>query len=392
MRRRCSNFNILAMLLLIASVAFLARLRQADSRAAAAHTLIVAEFRPNPEGLGDYTDLFAYRFRRGLLESRRRVFGAPLSRKDNRYYHVRFDLGRNFIHANRYVVSGSGNVVDLKTGRLLTDHGDDFVKATPQALLFHRDNIDIGTGYLRLDLPSGNYSFDRGLSLPPGLLSKDLRHGLGLDRRKIPYAIEIADATGRTRVAIRDTGRGTRTFGSDLNSVPLMWTSNTTFAYARCDQQIATLYEYDLKLGRASQLGTIAGLSFASATDFWTDCEENVIFKCSKGSFKLDRAARRLVPYLIRPLGHEFQTTEQYQESQPLFFRGQNIGSIHCQSYNARTTDGYLAVDYREPGSNRFCPDGFKVWSSSTARWTTFKLHFFCNFVGWVDDPTGSEE
>lgn len=380
------NSRVLILVLLITAIALIARSRQAEFRAARPRTLIVAEYRPNSEGLGDYTDLFAYRFCRGVLESRRQIFGAPLSRKDNIYYHFRYDLGRSFIHANRYAVSGTGNVVDLQTQRLLTEHGDEFVKVIPEGLLFHRDNIDIGTGYLRLDLPSGKYVFDKGLRLPSGVLSPDLGHGLLIDRTNFPYIVEVAGPNGSKHAAVRDTGRGARTFRGELLDVPIIWTSNNTFAYAKCVEQTASIFEYDIKLDRASPLGTLTGLNFSSTTDFHMDCEGSVIFQCSKGTFQLDRSARSLETYLVRPLGHEFQTPEKSQEMQPLLFLGQPIGSFHCLTYKARTSDGYLAIPYGKPASNLGYPEGFKVWSSSTKNWTTCKVPFFCDLIGWIDN------
>jgi hypothetical protein len=125
MLRRATDFKILWLLVFAIALASWAR----SQRAGQAQTLVVAEFNPIKKGVGDYTELYAYRFRGGVLESRRLSWGGPMHCKGNIHYSIRFDLGHNFIHANRYAVSGTGNVIDLRTGRVLTDFGDELITA-----------------------------------------------------------------------------------------------------------------------------------------------------------------------------------------------------------------------------------------------------------------------
>ena len=79
--------------------------------------LFVAEFRIDTPRAGNYTYLVSYNFENGKLQSKDTILGAETFKEDrkgrfNRY--VRFEFGRNFIYNNRYVVSGTGNVIDIK--------------------------------------------------------------------------------------------------------------------------------------------------------------------------------------------------------------------------------------------------------------------------------------
>ncbi|MBS2033871.1 hypothetical protein JST97_02735 [bacterium] len=385
MLKRVGYSNKLSLFAILVCIALTSYLCRAAASQPIIRTLVVAEFRPNPKGLGDFTELFAYRFQDGNLESRRRLFAAPTHRADDRHYSVRFDLGRNFILADRYAVSGTGNVVDLESGRLLKDESDRVIEARPDFILFQRLNVDTGSGYLRLRLPGGACGLDPALQFPPGVLSPDLHYGLEINRQQRPYVVEIKNSLGLTCYRVEDTGFGAPVAGSSgLLDVPTTWTGNETLAVANCSREVTTLYEYNVKSGQVIELGSIEGLDTSKETNLLKDLEGNLILECSKGRFLVNRRRKELVPNPVLNLGHRFQTLIPHQELQPFYFQGRKIGAFHSLTHNAQTTDGYLAVAYGDPGSNLGYPAGFKVWNESTGGWLTFKVPFFCGFIGWM--------
>ncbi|RYE30988.1 MAG: hypothetical protein EOP48_31680, partial [Sphingobacteriales bacterium] len=70
--------------------------------------LIVAEYRIDSPRVGNFTYLVSYNLRDGILISKDTIFGAGTNKKGVAGSYVRYDLGRNFIYQNRYVISGTG--------------------------------------------------------------------------------------------------------------------------------------------------------------------------------------------------------------------------------------------------------------------------------------------
>src|SRR6187551_504514 len=92
-------------------------------------SLIVAEYREDKSGLGSYTYLVSYNFRDGKFISKDTVLGSLQEPDESTpWFHVRYDLGKNFIYQNKYVVSGVGNVIDLETKSFVMKASDEFIE------------------------------------------------------------------------------------------------------------------------------------------------------------------------------------------------------------------------------------------------------------------------
>lgn len=124
--------------------------------------LVVAEYRIDTPRVGNFTYLVSYNFDNAILKSKDTLFGTETFRKDKSGLYstyVRFEFGNNFIYKKRYVISGSGNVIDIEKQFLVIGDGDEFIEAIGDTLIYHRANIFTGTGFLILNLVTGEYGF-----------------------------------------------------------------------------------------------------------------------------------------------------------------------------------------------------------------------------------------
>lgn len=69
-----------------------------------------------------------------------------------------------------------------------------------------------------------------------------------------------------------------------------------------------------------------------------------------------------------------------------ILYQNKPIGRLWCKGYSAKTTEGYLAAEYGEPGSNLGYPKGVKVWSSASHQWATLDIPWVSAIIGWTDD------
>ncbi|MBI3652960.1 MAG: hypothetical protein HY231_18190 [Acidobacteria bacterium] len=172
---------------------------------------------------------------------------------------------------------------------------------------------------------------------------------------------------------------------STMSKPPLFWLDNNNILTQKANGKIVIL-----RLD-----GTVAPIvdipvkkPAVSLPYFYRDGEGNITYKCSGEAFAIDIKNRSYTPYKWSALGHQF-TTET--ERNPLYghivrYRGQEIGKVWGDVWNALTNDEYIAVEYGEVGANLGYPKGIQVWSQASGKWTTIDVKGLTAIVGWIDE------
>ena len=367
--------------------------------------LLVAEFRIDRPRAANYTYLVSYNFENGQLQSKDTILGAETFKKDtkgrfNRY--VRFEFGGNFIYTKRYVVSGTGNVIDIKEKKLVIEEGDNFIAAHGDTMIFHRANIFTGTGYLVLNLKTGEYRFlnheERNRD-KIGRSSPDQAHYLSIDRSKIPYKICLHDTKGQKKSLVGDAGHGPNiTGGSQFPTIETHWLTNTTFLYTvhklggidstQFDSvsrfyskfySTVTLHHFDITSNNDTDFYRLDSVRQGDVNDrFFKDDIGQLIYRTSSYDYhRVDTVQKRLLPYPLYELGNGFSfENKPGSEGNRIFHQGKEIGIV--RPFSRVLGKGIIAFEEGENPIN--------VWSEQTQRWSKINIPWISSLVGWVDE------
>lgn len=362
--------------------------------------LIAAEYRIDSPRVGNFTYLVSYNFANGHLLSKDTLLGVPTIRKGIAGSYVRYDLGKNFIYKNRYVISGIGNVIDIKTKSLVMEESDDFILAQGDTLIFHRDNIFTGTGYLMLDLKSRKYKFINQDKLDKDKdrrSSPDKMHYLSIDQSKIPYKIWLHNADSKKRLVVNDAGHGPNLmYTSQFPTIETHWINNHTFLYAvhetkfdigRKDYSRVTLRQFDIVTNFDTVFSILDSISNGKTNGkFFIDNIGQLIYRSSGWSYHLvDTANQLLKNYPFYELGFGFSIENKTdQDGTVIKYNNMEIGKLWCS--NDVVGEGLIAVEFGDIGSNLAYPKGIMTWSKHTNKWTTISIPWLSNVIGWVDE------
>ena len=378
-------------------------------------SLIVAEFLKDKTGTGHYTYLTSYNFLDGKLISKDTIFGAEKDNDSIIWFHFRFDIGKNFIYHNRYLVSGCGNVVDIKTKSLVMAASDDFVEAIGDTLLFHRNNIWGGTGYLVLDLKTRSYGFvaDQNFRAVKGLQSPDHKHGIDIDESRLQRKIILYDQKNVADTIVADAGRGCLMSpeSSSHGKVPVFWIDNSTFVYA--DYSISnyfegkpiytdgyprpdylpenlfcnvTIREVNIITKENKCIGKIDSVKQAMLNSkFYYDGDSNIVFIIGLNFYKIDCVNNNITIYKFKnKTENGFEFLNDKNGMVVIKYNQEKIGKLLIG--NHFTTEGYFAAEYGPANSNMTYPQGIKVWNNITREWTTIDIPWECALIGWIDN------
>lgn len=360
--------------------------------------LLVAEYRIDSPRAGNYTYLVSYNVGNGTYISKDTIFQAPVFKKGViKGSYVRYDLGKNFIYKNRYVIAANGAVIDTKKRCLVREQSDHFVEELGDTLIFYRNNIYIGTGYLSLDLKTGNYEFikDSTWYKPKKYLaSPDGKHYISIDKRNIPYKVCLNDENGNRKILVQDAGHGPYTIDTQFPTIETHWLDNKSFLYAvhkpQKDLLGNILYQVTIHRYNIEHLTDVVFFVFDSIAkpkvafngSFFIDAIGQTIYKATSGkSYIVDTANQILSETKFSQLGYKFSSVGN-KDGINFQYKNHNIGTLWC--IEPTVSDGVIAVMYGEAGSNLGYPKGLGVWTQSTQKWKTIDIPWISNIIGWI--------
>lgn len=368
--------------------------------------LIVAEFRVDTPRVGHFTYLVSYNFEDGNLKSKDTILGAETfkTNKDASFTrHVRFEFGRNFIYKKKYVVSGTGNVIDIENRKILIESGDNFISATGDSIIFHRANAYTGTGFLLLDLKSGNYDFINHEELNKyknERSSPDKKYYLSIDQSQIPYKIKLHSTPGIEKTVVVDAGHGPNIRGGSFRpTIETHWINNHSFLYAvhkigkmidsiRMDTTAffrpryyhdVSIHEFNILSFTDKVYAEFEDIEQGDANDkFFEDKIGQTIYRTTGWDYYLlDTLQKKFSPYQYLELGNNFSmANKRSQDGYVVRYNNEIIGILPQSS--KVVGDGVIAF---EKGGNEI-----KIWSGKTRGWLTLKIPWISSLVGWVDE------
>jgi hypothetical protein len=361
--------------------------------------LIAAEYRIDSPRVGNFTYLVSYNFENGILLSKDTIIGLPTNKKGVAGSYVRYDLGKNFIYKNRYIVSGIGNVIDVRQRSLVLEESDDFISAQGDTLIFYRDNIFTGTGYLMLNLKTKKYNFINQYKIDK---HKDRRsspnkaHYLSIDQSKIPYKIWLHSSNGKKRIVVNNAGHGPNImYSSQFPTVETYWINENSFLYAIHESKFNSEKDYSKVMLRKHNITSnfdkvffvLDSVSNGNVNGrFFTDNIGQLIYRTSGYSYYLiDTANNLLSSYPFYELGFSFsKANKSDKDGTVLRYNSIEIGKIWCS--NEVVGHDIIAVESGEAGSNLAYPKGIMIWCKRTNKWISISIPWLSNIIGWVDE------
>lgn len=327
-------------------------------------------------------------FTDGIPGPREKVMDVSTQQSGDKTPRVRFDLGRNEIYRNRYIITAYGQVVDMIGKKVLVDTHDQFVKASGDSIVFYTNDIIRGQYYSVLDLKTGSFAQVTSASYKP-LPGKDVEPDCSQRNFKIWY---YPPSSSKVEV-VKDAG-----YGEDVSLIPngrarlpMQWIDNVNFIYPyyNAAHDVVTIYKVNYVTHEQKKIGIIDQLpENRRYTEFLNDPDGNLVYNCARGYFRIDlkkNVVEEMTFFRIGS-GFEFAMDETPAKGNEIKHDGQSIGHYFCTPKLAVATDGAVAFQYEvEMGGERF-QMGAAYWCAETSKWKTTGDDNLCSVVGWTSE------
>lgn len=350
-------------------------------------SLLIAEYDDNA-AVNHLQHLVNYVFVDGAMVTRETIVSLPTQKAGIKGNYVRFDLGKNRIYRNRYVITGIGNVIDIKTKKLLVEERGDFVAFSGDSIIFHTNDIFKGKYYSVLNLKTEKFGKVENANYNP-LPRPDVE----VDETTKPFGISAYYVNGKQEILVKDAGYGEAQplLGDDVKrTFQIFWLDNTSFLYANFskNQQTATIYKVHLNktIEKMAEITEIPATAQNAAFEF--SSSGNVIYSCGKGRLEIDMKKKIATKLLFESIGNDFfvEADENPKYGRSIKYETLEAGKKWCRLDNAKTTEGFAAFQNDiVMGPDRY-PQGVVVWNTITKKWTTLDVTSLSDIIGWVEE------
>ena len=350
-------------------------------------SLLVAEYDDNA-ATNNMQHLVNYHFVDGAMTSKETIISLPTKKSGVTGNYVRFDLGQNRIYRNRYVITGIGNVIDIKTKKLLVSERVDFVAFRGDSIVFRTNDIFKGKYFSVLDLKTEKFAKVENANFNP-----IPRPDIEVDETTKPFSISAYYVNGKQDILVKDAGFGEAQplLGDDVKrKFPIFWLDNNSFLYANFpkNQQSAVIYKVSINK-TVEKIGEITEIpATAKSTFFEMLSDGGIVYYCGKGRFLVDLKKKAVTKLLFQPIGNGFfiESDENPKYGRTIMYDIDVAGKKWCRMDNAKTISGYAAVQAEIVMGEERYPQGVAVWNATTKKWTTLDITNLSDIVGWVEE------
>lgn len=343
-------------------------------------SLIVVHYdEGNKANLGQH--IYRYNFINSVYADREKIL-TVVGRKNDKDY-IRCDRGDNVLYKDRYLISGIGNIIDLKEKKVVHDGSAKLIRCSNDSIIFFINDIFKGKYYAYFDLKTNTYSEIKSLTFKAAL-GEDVE----FDRSKSPYKLEYFPKSKPKVLLMADAGHGGVTSMGKKVDIPVYWIDDNTFLFPniKITDLEGSIVKYNLPSKTAKVLGTFNSTQKLPAT-----------YKFNKGSNGFVEFYFKEKLYMINPV-KETMLISNFQEvdanfsieveakpaGRAVFYKGKDIGRNHFQLTNFKSSNNYAAIVKEIVMGEESYQQGMSIYNVSKSKWETVDGEEVANLVGWI--------
>lgn len=327
--------------------------------------------------------IFSYHFLNGSYTGRDELLSVQ-GKKDGKDY-IRTDRGHNTIYKDRYLITGIGNIIDLKDKKVLFDGKASFVRCSNDSAIFYTNDIFKGKFYSVYDFKTNKYGEVKNLLFKPNL-GRDIE----FDKTVTPFKI-MYYPTGKPKVVLLDdAGYGqTSTKDKYVPDPPLFWLDNNNFMYAHFNMNNTELsfYKVNVDSKNSSLIGKVALENELHAAELIMVKSDQFLMRFGTKQINIDLKAEKVteLDYCNPDNGFSYECKKN-KYGHIVKLNNKEIGKFQFELSTFVTGNniaGFVQELVIGPESYQ---QGIMVWNNTKQKWETVDSDEVLSMVGWIKD------
>lgn len=351
---------------------------QAQSNSEEFLIVVHPEGEPGPEMK---QSIYSYKFINNVYAGREKLLTVN-GKKDGKDY-IRLDGGDNTIYKDRYLITGIGNIIDLKEKKVLHDGSAKLVYCSNDSIVFYTDDIFKGKFFSYFDLKTNTYSEIKKLTFKP-IPGQDVE----FDRTKSPYKLLYYPANKQKIVLMEDAGHGGVSTTHKLGGIPIYWLDNDNFIFPniKVSNLEGVLVKYNLQTRTGKEIGTFNSSSALSSNFKLTKTKNSLVeFYFKDKLYLINPAKETMLPTNYKECDGGFSIEVAAKPTgRGVWFKGKEIGRNHFETRNFKSSSNYAAIVKELVMGDESYQQGIGVYNTTNNKWENVDAEDVLSLVGWI--------
>lgn len=327
--------------------------------------------------------IYAYHFLNGSFTGRDEVMVVEGKREGKDY--IRTDLGTSTVYNGRYLITGIGNIIDLKEKKVLFDGRAGLLRCANDSAVFYTNDVFKGKFYSVYDFKNKQYKEVKDLLFKPKL-GRDVEY----DKTATPFKI-CYYPQGKPKIVLTDNaGYGQQ--GTKDNSVPdplMFWLDNDNFIYTNFNKENTELsiVKINLDTKTSTEVGKVA-ISKELIPASWSKVsKDQLMMRLGNRHILIDLAANSVTLLeFSRPDQGFSYACKSDAKGRAVKLNGKDIGKFHFEAKNfAAGINTAAFVKELMIGTDSY-QQGLMAWNNTKQSWEPVEADEVLTVIGWVKD------
>lgn len=327
--------------------------------------------------------IYNYHFLNGHFTGREELM--TVSGKQSGKDYVRTDIGENILYADRYLITGIGNVIDLKEKKILWDGRANVVDVRNDSIIYYTNDAFKGKYYSVYNLKTRMYGEVKQLTFK-GKTGQDVE----FDKTKQPFQLMLYPVNKPKIELTKDAGYGQKIQGETRVPDPLVWWINeNVFVYAQFNKENTEVKFIKMVIDSKSTsvLGTLSIVPSASAATFTKTGKTQGIYQIDTKHVLLDAESGTVTDLLFTsPVNGFSAECKGSSNGRIIRLNGKDIGKYHFQLKNFKSGGNMLGIVKELLIGTESYQQGIAVWNFTKKGWENVDAEDVLSFIGWISE------
>lgn len=349
------------------------------------YSLIVVHY--DPASKGEFKQLvYSYRFLNGHYQGREELMsfkGRVKEGKTEKDY-IRTDLGTNILYKNRYLITGVGNIIDLKERKILFDQKANLVRCSNDSAIYYTNDAFKGKYYSVYNFTTNKFSEVKSLTFK-AIQGQDIE----FDRSAQPYKLNFYPVDKPKIVLSADAGYGQTTTDLKKTDISVWWLDKNTFVYPSFNKENTeiTFVKVSIDSKVSAPVGK-AGIKQQNEQPGFTKIgPKQAQYNFGEKKFLVDVEKNTVTEMLYTNPENGFSVeckTNPY--GHVIKLNGKEVGKYHFQIKNIRTEQNIAAIVKELVVGTESYQQGLSVWNNSKQAWQSVDAEEVIALIGWLKE------
>lgn len=327
--------------------------------------------------------IYSYHFLNGHYTGREELITVS-GKKDGKDY-IRTDIGLNVLYKDRYLITGIGNIIDLKDKKILFDGRAALVKCSNDSAIYYTNDAFKGKFYSVYNFKTNLYAEVKNLLFKPKV-GQDVE----FDKTSSPFKLNLYPQNKPKIELVKDAGYGQ--IGTAEGRVPdpsMWWLDNTNFVYANFNKENTEVAFYKINVDSKSStlVGKVAIKPETTAANLVKIDNKQALMLLGSKQIFIDAGANSVLDLLFcRPSDGFSYECKNNSYGHIVKLNEKEIGKFHFQLKNFKTEKNIAALVKELIMGEESYQQGMSVWNASKQAWDKVDSEDVLTLAGWITE------